>query len=102
MTPNPLPLYRLSYIGLARAALAPLANKAKQLGIGADLASALRHMEQRLSADAREVGESRETYDSLGLEDRLAFFSHFYVRFAVDAVRRVVYVYDFGGSGPLR
>ena len=59
-------------------------------------------MEQQLSTDPGEVGESREIYPSLGLEDRLAFFSHFYVRFAVDEVRRVVYVYDFVGSGPLR
>jgi hypothetical protein len=101
MTHPAAPPYRLSYIGRSRAVLASLANKAKQLGIGADLASALRHMQQRLSADPKAVGESREMHLFLGLKSRLAFFSHFCVRFAVDEVRQIVYIYDFVGSGPL-
>jgi hypothetical protein len=102
MTDPAAPVYRLVYVGRSRTAFARLVRRAQRRGIGADLVSALQGMEQRLSADPNAVGESRETYPYLGLKGRVAFFSHFCVRFAVDDVRRLVYVTRFVASGPLR
>src|SRR5438309_8336486 len=92
MPVEPEPPYRLIYRGVARDSLRSLADKAMQQGIGPQLGAVLQRMENRLRSDPLTFGEPLTNLRLLDLQMRAAGTEYFYIRFAVDANRRIVYV----------
>ncbi len=92
MSSGPAPFYKVVYSEAVRRTLQILGERAKQLGVGAEFASALRILDGRLRADPLGVGEPRRFLQDLHIHVRVGGIPYFYFRFGVDEDRRLVYV----------
>jgi len=101
MAAEPQTPYRLVYTGLVRDSLRAMGEKAKQRGLSSEFGTALQAIENRLRSDPLTFGEKRSNLDHLDLQVRVAGSEYVYVRFAVDADRRIVYVLHRAASARL-
>jgi len=92
------PTYQVNYSDLVRQRLQQLGQRAKQLGFGADFIASLQHVDDRLHAEPKQVGEPYQYLAHLGLSVQIAGTPYFYLRFAIDEGRSLVYVIDCVGS----
>src|SRR6266852_5792524 len=95
------PAYRLVYSGSVRGTLVSLGVQAKHLRVVAEFVADLEALESRLCTDPLGVGEPAHTFHELRLHVRLVGAPFFYLRFAVDEKRRIVYVIDCVASARL-
>jgi hypothetical protein len=101
MVAEPKGPYHVVYTGVVRNSLRALGQKAKQRGLGVDFQTVLKRTEDRLRSDPSSFGEPRSELRHLGLQVRAAGTDYFYLRFAVDTNRQIVYVLHCVGSARL-
>jgi len=101
MPAEPPSPYRLVYAGLVRDSLRALSAKAKEGGHDLEFRTVLKTTEDRLRNNPSTFGEPRSDLRHLNLQVRVAATDYFYLRFAVDTNRRIVYVLRCAGSARL-
>jgi hypothetical protein len=92
---GPAGAYRVTYPESVRAALRILGRKALEVGRADELADALREIDGRLRTEPVGFGEPSYRLRHLGLLKCLGSRPPLYVYYAVDEVRRIVYVMEF-------
>jgi hypothetical protein len=78
-----------------------LARRAKKRAVGPEFLRTVLAVEASLRDDPINVGEPIYDLKGLGLQVRIVSNRLFYVTFAVDESRRLVYVVKFVGAGRL-
>jgi hypothetical protein len=98
MTPAQGGPFRLIHSGAVRQRVRGIIQRALERGIEEDVRDELNAIQQRLATDPSSWGEECGDLPFLRLDHRHKLLTIFCVRFAVDPVRRLVYVLDYTAS----
>jgi hypothetical protein len=75
-----------------RQALKRIGERARQLGLFAEFASAIKALDGRLRSDPLQFGEALYTLRNAGLAVRTGAVAPLAMNYGVDRIRRIVYV----------
>ena len=90
--PSRMPPYRVAYSGLCRERTRQLLERARARGRFAEIAQVVRDINTRLEWIPMDFGDPLRDLDHLELQERIAPLPPLVVNYAVDEVRRIVYV----------
>ncbi len=95
MTPTQGDPFRLVHSGVLRQRVRDIMGKALEREIDAEVRNEILALQDRMSHDPEDCGDEIGQIPTLGLYLRHKLLRMLCVRFAVDPVRRIVYVQDY-------